>query len=136
MLRFVLLLAFGLTLQSAPTLRELRQGDESNVDAARQVVVRTQAEWEALWRQHSPDAPRPQVDFRSDMVLALFLGSRPTPGYAVNIVSVTAVGDDLIVRYRETKPPPGGVTIQVLTFPYHMVLTPQRPGRVSFGLVN
>jgi hypothetical protein len=89
-----------------------------------------------LWRQHSPDTARPEVDFRTDMVLALFLGSRPTPGYAVNIASVTNVGDGLIVRYRETKPPPGTVSIQVLTFPFHMVLIPQRAGRVTFDLVN
>ena len=135
-LRLVALSAVAAVLQSVPSPRELRQGDESNIDSARQVVVRTQAEWETLWREHSPDTARPQVDFRTDMVLALFLGSRPTPGYAVNIASVTNVGDGLIVRYRETKPPPGSVSIQVLTFPYHMVLISQRAGRITFDLVN
>jgi PrcB C-terminal len=135
-LRLVALSAVAAVLQSVPSPRELRQGDESNIDSARQVVVRTPAEWETLWRQHSPDTARPQVDFSTDMVLALFLGSRPTPGYAVNIASVTNVGDGLIVRYRETKPPPGSVSIQVLTFPFHMVLIPQRAGRITFDLVN
>jgi hypothetical protein len=134
--RPIALAALALTLQSAPAPRELVQGDHSNVDSARQVVVRSAAEWETLWRQHNPDSPRPEVDFRTDMVLALFLGSRPTAGYAVNFASVTSAGDTLIVRYRESKPPPGTISAQVLTFPFHMVVMAARPGPVRFDLVN
>ena len=50
--------------------------------------------------------------------------------------SVTTAGDALIVRYRETRPTPDAITAQVLTFPYHMVVVPTRPGRVTFEHVE
>ena len=47
----------------APNTRTIEKGDQSNIDDARRVLVRTDAEWSTLWRQHHPDKPRPAVDF-------------------------------------------------------------------------
>ena len=46
-----------------PGTRTIEKGDQSNVDDAKQVLVRTEAEWTRLWQQHNPDRPRPKVDF-------------------------------------------------------------------------
>ena len=102
----------------------IEKGDQSNIDDRRQVVVRTDAEWAALWRQHAPDRPRPKIDFSKEMVVGVFLGSKPNAGYSVAIVSTVAGNGALIVRYKETAPSPGAVTAQILTFPYHLVAVP------------
>jgi hypothetical protein len=47
----------------APSTRTIEKGDQSNIDEARQVLVRTDAEWTKLWQQHAANRPRPQVDF-------------------------------------------------------------------------
>ena len=47
----------------APNTRTIEKGDQSNVDEAKQVLVRTDGEWTRLWQQHSPERPRPAVDF-------------------------------------------------------------------------
>ena len=53
-----------------PGTRTIAKGDQSNVDDARQVLVRTEAEWTKLWQQHAPDHPKPAVDFSNlDFVL-------------------------------------------------------------------
>jgi len=110
---------------SAPAPRTLDKGDQSNIDSPRQVVVRTAAEWTALWRQHSPDRPMPPADFSREMVIGMFMGSKPTAGYSINIVSTIEANGVLHVRYRETMPSRDTVTAQILTFPYHLVAIPK-----------
>lgn len=105
--------------------RTLEKGDQSNVDDAKQVLVRTEAEWTALWLQHSPDHPRPAVDLSKEMVVGLFMGSRPNAGFSTSVISATAANGALIVRYTETAPGPGTVSAQILTFPYHLVAIPK-----------
>jgi len=105
----------------APNTRTIEKGDQSNVDEAKQVLVRTDGEWTRLWQQHSPERPRPAVDFSKEMVVGVFMGSRPHAGFSTAIVSTTAANGALIVRYTETLPKPGTVSAQILTFPYHLV---------------
>jgi len=123
-------------LQGDAPLRALDKGDQSNVDDARQVVARTAPEWTTLWRQHSPDRPRPTVDFAREMVVGVFLGSRPSAGFAVDIVSARDEHGALIVRYRETTPPPGAIAAQVITSAYCIVALPRRDGDVRFERVQ
>ena len=110
---------------SAQMPRTIEKGDQSNIESARQVVVRDAAQWRALWQQHAPDRPMPAIDFSKESVVAVFLGSKPTAGYSVAIVSTTEGGGALIVKYRETRPAAGTMTAQVLTFPYHIVAIPK-----------
>jgi hypothetical protein len=109
----------------APNTRTIEKGDQSNIDDARRVLVRTDAEWTTLWRQHHPDKPRPAVDFSKEMVVGVFMGSRPNAGFSTAIVSATAANGALIVRYSEKVPAPGGISAQVLTFPFHLVAIPK-----------
>jgi hypothetical protein len=122
-------------LQAETPVRVLDKGDQSNVDEARQVVVRTAAGWTGLWRQHAPDRQRPNVDFARDMVAGVFLGSRPSAGFAIDVVGARDEDGNLVVRYRETRPPAGAVTAQVITSAYCIVALPQRDGEVRFERV-
>jgi protease stability complex PrcB-like protein len=115
----------AMTQASAAAPRTIEKGDQSNVDDARQALVRTDAEWTRLWQQHAPGRPMPKVDFSREMVLAVFMGSRPNAGFSTAVVSATAANGALMVRYSETKPPAGSVSAQILTFPYHLVAIPR-----------
>ena len=119
-------------LQGVSPLRVLEQGDQSNVDEARQVALRTAAEWKTLWRQHSPDRDQPRVDFGRDMVVGVFLGSRTTAGFSVEIVSALVEQGALVVRFRETRPQSDRIVAQVITSPYHLVVIPRHSGEVKF----
>jgi len=113
---------------TAPAMRTIDKGDQSNMDDAAQVVAKTQQEWQQLWQKHTPDRPRPAVDFSKEMVVGLFLGSRPTAGYILEIVSAVQDNGSLVVKYRESIPQRGSMTAQVLTSPYHVVAVPFFPG--------
>jgi PrcB C-terminal len=115
-------IAIFLTMLQAPApIRSLDKGLDSQVDIARQVTVRTAGEWATLWRQHGGERPRPAVDFSQELVAAVFLGSRPTAGFSVDIVGARDEGGAMVIQYRETRPPADAIVAQVLTMPYHIV---------------
>jgi hypothetical protein len=125
----------GLAQAPAAPMRTLDKGLESNVDSARQAVARTAAEWSALWKAHNFNRPPPPVDLSREMAIGVFTGSRPTAGFNVEILGTEDRGGRLIVRYRETTPPPGAMTAQILTSPYHIVAVPRAAGEVTFEKV-
>jgi hypothetical protein len=123
-------------LQTGTPPRTLDRGDQSNVDSEKQVIVRTAAEWKTAWQQHSPDRPLPAVDFTKEMVIGVFLGSRNTAGYGVDIISAQPEHGALVVRYRQRSPAADAITAQVITSPYHIVAVPRAAGDVKFEEVS
>ena len=126
----MIVLAFTLAIAimqppPSPAPRTIEKGDQSNIESAKQVLVRTEAELRKLWQEHAPDRPMPKVDFSREMVVGVFMGSRPNAGFSTAIVSATAANGALMVRYSENKPVAGSVTAQILTFPYHLVAIPK-----------
>ena len=119
-----------------PALRTIEHGQISWVDSPRQTVARTPQEWAALWRSHAPDRPLPAIDFSKDMVVAIFLGSRPSAGYSVEITGVKEVNGAVVVQYHETAPRADVVTAQVITDPFHIAVIPKRAGDVVFERVE
>jgi hypothetical protein len=123
-------------LTTVPAMKTIDKGDQSNMDDGKQVAVKTAAAFKQLWQQHSPDRPLPAVDFTKEMVVGVFLGSRPSAGYTLEIVSAIQANGTLVVRYREAVPARGTMTAQVITSPYHLVAVPLFPGEVKFEKVQ
>ena len=123
--------ALGAAAQS-PGLNTVAQGAMSNIEEPRQAVVRTAAEWQALWKQHASEGTPPSVDFNQSTVVAVFLGSRPTTGFAVEITAAKTEGTRTMVEYLERQPPRDALVAQVLTSPFHIVRLPRTAGAVEF----
>ena len=104
----------------------------SMVDEPRQAVARTAAEWASLWRQHAGGQALPSVDFGSRTVVAVFLGSRPSAGYAAEITGGREANGVLIVEWQERRPQRGEVSAQVLTSPGIVATVPKFGGEIKF----
>ena len=115
-----------------PPMRLVEKGAESMVEAQRQVAVRDGVEWTSLWHAHAWNRPEPAIDFSREMVVGVFMGTRPTAGFAVEIVGYRDSGNGVVVQYRETVPPRDAITAQILVSPYHLVAIPRRTGMVTF----
>jgi hypothetical protein len=50
-------------LQSVISFTTVVAGPSSHIEEPRQVVVRTAADWQTLWKSHKPDSAAPLVDF-------------------------------------------------------------------------
>lgn len=122
----------GALLAAQMTFASIAKGDMSGQQDAKQVVVRTDAEWGALWTDHSPKDTLPSIDFSKNMVVGVFLGTRPSAGYQVEIVGVRTQDKELIVEYVQKQPGRGTMAAQILTEPYHLVSVTSHPGPVRF----
>lgn len=131
-----MLLALALAAPASVPVTTIVKGEMSAIEEARQVIVRSASEWAALWKQHNWDAPAPPVDFSKQSVVGVFLGTRPTAGYSVEITRATLDGATLVVEYSERRPAPTDVTAQVLTMPFHVVSVPAHAGPVRFARVE
>jgi len=114
------------------TFTTVARGDASEQQTSRQVTIRTAAEWKTLWKEHAPTEKMPAVDFNEDMVVGIFLGTKPSAGHEVEIVGVRAEEKDLIVEYVQKQPGRGTLAAQILTEPYHLVSLPKHAGTVRF----
>ena len=125
----------AIVLQTMVAVTTIAQGSNSHVMAPQHTVVRTLDEWQVLWTAHSA-RPAPVVDFSQSIVAAVFLGSRPTAGYRVEITAVTLRDGTVMVDYVEHGPPPDALVAQVVTSPFCFVSIPRETGDVEFRKVG
>ena len=124
-------IALLLALQAALPMTTIARGANSQIMDARQAVVQNDNEWRALWGQHARDASAPPaVDFARFTVVGLFVGSRSSAGYSVEITSAAPRNGETILEYVERQPAPDAITAQVITAPFHIVRIPKTTGRV------
>lgn len=117
---------------SSAEFTTVARGTLSGVERAREVVVRTDQEWRALWAEHAPEQPVPRVDFKTRTVVAVFAGSRTSAGYDVEITAIDRQAGPVTVRYRESRPGPDRMVAQIITAPFHIVSVPRFDGPVTF----
>ena len=119
---------WGCQSDTAPTMLEfqtIEQGDFSGISSQINWPIRNQSDWESFWAEHkgtvSPVPELPTVDFSTEMVIGVF-DQRPTSGFSVEITRIEETSKTIIVSVTSTGPG-GGVTLQVLTQPFHIVKT-------------
>ena len=132
----VSMVSFLVIAQAAISFTAIAGGTMSGIDEPRQVVVRTADEWQAVWKEHDGRTPAPLVDFSASTVVGLFLGSRRTAGFEVEITALKKEGDILVVEYVEWTPRPGSFVAQIITSPFHLVSVARNEGEVQFRKVG
>ena len=133
----IVLLAMALAAQAgAAPVQSIAKEVMSQIDVPKQAVAHDAAEWAALWRQHAPGQPVPAVDFKTRTVVAVFLGTRSTAGYAVEITGTRQEKGALIVQWSERRPARDQITAQVLTSPAAIASVPKFTGEIKFEKVD
>ena len=111
-------------LQATVAFTTVARGTDSQIAEPREAIARSADEWQTLWSAHSAETT-PTVDFSRFIVIGVFLGTRPTSGYAAEIVRVRSQGPVRTVEYREQRPPADSFNLQVLTAPFHLIRIPR-----------
>ena len=91
---------------------------QSGYEGGPRVVAATDLGLTGLGGLAAPDATR--------LYLAAFAGSQRTGGYDIRVVRIDRSGGMVTLRAMFTVPPPGALTIQVLTSPAHLVSIDRR----------
>jgi hypothetical protein len=117
-------------------IRTLAKGGFSGFQETVQIVVTNETQWAEVWKKHSvrekPAKPLPKVDFEKETVLVVSLGQKRSGGHSVEIAALEKTGDKTKVLLKTRAPKPGGIQIQAITAPYHIVAVPRIEGPVTF----
>ena len=136
-MRTVLLAIVLSAAMQPPDVEMIVRDNHSNVEEFRTAVAWKSGEWASLWRSHAGMLkPAPAVDLTKRTVVAVFLGSRPTAGYTVEIVGTKQEGRTLVVEWREVRPKERMLLAQVLTSPAVIVSIPKFDGEIGFKKVE
>ncbi|SFD05047.1 protease complex subunit PrcB family protein [Massilia yuzhufengensis] len=105
----------------------------TQVTTARNVVVRDEAAWAALWAEHAgKDVALPKVDFSRQMVVGVFRGAQPDGCRSTGISSVGFDQGKLRVVHTDTVPGPGVICTMAIVYPAHLVTPPRSEAPVEF----
>jgi hypothetical protein len=126
-------LIFAVFMAQIPAaMATIAGGASSGIEDPRELIVRSSAEWNAVWKSHAGPQTAPAVDFSTHLVAAVFLGSRPTGGFGVEIVRTRRENEALVIEYVERRPAADTLVTQVLTSPFHIVKLPRFNGPIRF----
>ncbi len=112
-------------------IRQLAVSERSTI-AESFIIVARDVETYALLQQQVGDLPEQSAEFfGSQAVVAVFLGQRPTGGFAIDIT----VAPDGSIRVMERRPPQNAMVKMVLTAPFKVVAITVGPNEpLSFSL--
>lgn len=109
----------------------------SRIKDAGTKVVFDAASFDTLWLQHNGSTQqKPEVNFDSETVIAVFSGQKNTGGYLIEITRILQTGSQLNVYYKETSPGSEDLTSQVITSPAHLVKIPLSKSQKDFENVT
>lgn len=132
----LLLLAVSTLGAESTDLKTIEKGVFSGIQEPVRVVVTNQTQWTELWAKHNaqklPTPPLPEIDFDKQSVIFVGAGRKNTGGYSIEVRDVRKVDDHTEVLVATHEPKPGGLTIQALTAPFHIVKVPRIEGEVKF----
>ncbi|MBI2946699.1 MAG: protease complex subunit PrcB family protein [Verrucomicrobia bacterium] len=127
LLLFASVLLFGAVgaLGEEIPFRTLAQGNQSGIDVATNLVIKTRSAWEKHWKalqgKAEPRVLAPAVDFGKEMVVAVTMGRKPTGGYAIKIQRIESTPASLKILLEQRTPGPGALVTQAFTSPFHFV---------------
>ena len=103
------------------------QGTQSSFPVGGEIhlVIKTQTAWTRFWRQHAPGTLPPAVDFTTQDVYAVVLGTKPSSGYSVETVGLHDTGSTVHWDIHAVEPGPNCIVIPVFTRPFHFVKAPK-----------
>jgi len=123
--------------------RILDMGTGSLLTTPQNRIAGDQVAWGSLWVAHkgvmppgigAPDPAPPILDFTTEIVVGVFLGTRPTGGYMAGVLSVTTDGAaGATVSFEERQPGSNCITTQALTQPFIIIAIPRVSGAIGFS---
>jgi len=102
-------------------IRRIGRWVTSGISGSRRLVIRDRNTWDHFWAEMGAGV-RPEVNFASDLVIAVAAGERNTGGHDIEVRNVSRAGGELRIEVLETTPSSGCVTTQAKTQPVDVVM--------------
>lgn len=136
----------GTAVEFVPLSAEIVSPFDGGVDIATRVLLKSHAEWEALWRQIEPRTsripgqvepnPLPQINFSEHALIVAAMGMKPDGCCSVEILSVVETADRLLVTILEKKAGADCTVTLGETRPIALGVIKQTPKQAEFEVLN
>lgn len=117
-------------------IAHITRGPFCGVEQQQNIAVTDNSHWKELWttvqRNRRPADDLPEIDFSRQTVICVFLGTRSTGGYSVEILGASLHRDTLTVLYSTESPAPGDMVSMAITQPCHIVSVDATAEQVEF----
>ncbi len=118
---YILLGAFQVSALDNTATRELGfetlwRGNYGTYETTGNLVIKNENNWQETWEALPAD-----IDFDDEMLVAVFMGTRNTGGYAIEIITVLETPEHLKVRLKHSAPGKDALVTQALVQPHHIV---------------
>jgi hypothetical protein len=133
-------------LEFAPLSAEIVSPYYGGLEKPVQRVVASREEWEQLWREIEPRTSReqgqtapnpvPDIDFDRYALVVAAMGTRPTGGYTVAVVSLEESEQRIVITVEEKSAGAKCTTTQAVTHPIAIVTTAKTQKRFEFETVR
>ena len=141
--KIIILILVGVFLASCSIGGENRDFDEilkgyysNGFTEEGSLVIKSQGEWEEFWiRLHEGSDPiplLPEVNFDSEIVVAVFMGEKSSGGYEISIEKIIEKDSELVISIREVNPKLGEGVTMALTQPFHIIKTQRVDKEIRF----
>ncbi len=96
-------------------------------------VINNERDWDRYWAGTAWGGASPtDINWNTEILVAMHLGSRASDGYDVVVDAVDAVQGGFLVTYIEKAPSLGQRTRRVTTSPYVIIRLPKLAGQIQF----
>jgi hypothetical protein len=106
-------------------ITSLSCGSFCGIEYAGDIIITSGEDWANLWEKVHlgiyPKKQLPQVDFSRETVLAVFMGTRSTGGYSIEITRAHKKNGVINAVVETSSPAPGDLVTTVITQPFHIV---------------
>lgn len=110
------------------------------IEEAKNVVIKDQARWKAIWNkvhENDPDdVDLPAIDFQNKMIIAVFDGKHSSGGFDITIDQVCKTNNATQVNVIKEQPGSGCNVTMAITSPYQIVKVDRQSGSVDFSTTN
>ncbi len=103
-------------------------GQYSHQKTFKELIITDNFAWKRLWNRLFSERSIPDIDFKSYVVVCVFLGVRPTGGYSVEFEKPYLKDNKMIIPYKEHKPE--GIVTQALTQPFRIKVVERKDNKV------
>ena len=107
---------------------------ESGIRTEQNLVIKDASTWIDVWTKHAGSEPMPKIDFSREMVIAVFLGERPSGCYKTAVTAISREPGKLTVVRTDSFPGQNSKVLctTALTAPAHLVATQRTDDPVDF----
>lgn len=102
------------------------------IEQPKNIIITSEVEWNSFCATIKKTNTF-EIDFEKYVVVGVFLGEKPNPGYGVKISTVKKMKDVVFIEYVEYIPKPFDGYIQFVVYPYDIIYFPKIDKEIRFA---